>query len=88
MVAVSAGGGFSFALTADGRSLTWGHNQFGQLGNGTMVSSHTPVRVTFPAGLFAIALAAGPTTRQPGHRASWLAGASREPASLPSAARA
>ncbi len=63
VVAVSAGGGFSFALTAAGSILTWGHNQFGQLGNGTMVSSDTPVRVTLPAGLFAIALAAGPTTR-------------------------
>ncbi len=63
VVAVSAGGGFSLALTAAGRILTWGHNQFGQLGNGTMASSDTPVRVTIPAGLFASALAAGPTTR-------------------------
>ncbi len=63
VVAVSAGGGFSLALTAAGRILTWGHNQFGQLGNGTMASSDTPVRVSIPAGLFASALAAGPTTR-------------------------
>jgi len=63
VIAVSAGGGFSLALTQAGRILTWGHNQFGQLGNGTMISSHTPVRVTIPAGLIATALAAGPTTR-------------------------
>jgi alpha-tubulin suppressor-like RCC1 family protein len=63
VVAVSAGGGFSLALTPAGRILTWGHNQFGQLGNGTMVSSDTPVRVTIPAGLIASALAVGPTTR-------------------------
>lgn len=63
VIAVSAGGGFSLALTQAGRVLTWGHNQFGQLGNGTMISSDIPVMVAFPAGLVASALAAGPTTR-------------------------
>jgi alpha-tubulin suppressor-like RCC1 family protein len=63
VVAVSAGGGFSLALTRAGHILAWGHNQFGQLGDGTMVSSDTPVRVAIPAGLVASALAAGPTTR-------------------------
>ncbi len=63
VLAVSAGGGFSLALTRAGRVLTWGHNQFGQLGNGTMISSDIPVVVTIPAGLIASALATGPTTR-------------------------
>ena len=36
---------------------------FGQLGDGRMVSSDTPVRVRIPAGLVAVALAVGPTTR-------------------------
>jgi alpha-tubulin suppressor-like RCC1 family protein len=63
VIAVSAGGGFSLALTPAGGVLTWGHNQFGQLGNGTMISSDIPVMVTFAAGLVASALAAGPTTR-------------------------
>jgi alpha-tubulin suppressor-like RCC1 family protein len=63
VLAVSAGGGFSLALTRAGRVLTWGHNQFGQLGNGTMISSDFPVVVTIPAGLVASALATGPTTR-------------------------
>jgi hypothetical protein len=38
-------------------------NAFGQLGNGTMISSDTPARVKIPAGLIASALAACPTTR-------------------------
>jgi alpha-tubulin suppressor-like RCC1 family protein len=60
---VSAGGGFSLALTEANRILTCGHNQFGHLRNGTVVSSATPVRVRIPAGPFASALAGGPTTR-------------------------
>ena len=63
MLAASAGGGFRLALTPAGRILAWGHNQFGQLGNGTMISTDTPVRVRIPAGLVASALAVGPTTR-------------------------
>ena len=60
---VSAGGGFSIALTSAGRILTWGHNEFGQLGDGSTASSRRPVAVLLPAGMVAIALAAGPTTR-------------------------
>ena len=63
VTAVSAGGGFSIALTSTGRLLTWGHNEFGQLGDGGTASSLRPVTVSLPAGLSALALAAGPTTR-------------------------
>lgn len=60
---VSAGGGFSIALTAAGRLLAWGHNEFGQLGDGGTASSRLPVAVRLPAGMVATALAVGPTTR-------------------------
>jgi len=63
VTAVSAGGGFSVALTSTGRILAWGHNQFGQLGDGRTASSRLPVTVRLPAGLVGLALAAGPTTR-------------------------
>lgn len=63
VIAVSAGGGYSLALTSTGQVLAWGHNEDGQLGDGARISTKTPVRVHLPAGLTAIALAAGPTTR-------------------------
>jgi alpha-tubulin suppressor-like RCC1 family protein len=63
VTAVSAGGGFSLALTSTGQVLAWGHNKFGQLGDGAMVNADVPMGVLLPAGLIAVALAAGPTTR-------------------------
>lgn len=63
VTAVSAGGGFGLALTTAGRVLAWGHNVYGQLGNGTTRSSDLPVLVRLPGSLAAVALAAGPTTR-------------------------
>jgi alpha-tubulin suppressor-like RCC1 family protein len=63
IVKVSAGGGFSLALTSTGQVLAWGHNEFGQLGNGRTNSTDRPVLVRLPAGLVVTALPAGPTTR-------------------------
>jgi alpha-tubulin suppressor-like RCC1 family protein len=63
IAAISAGGGFSLARTSAGQALAWGHNSFGQLGDASTASSDVPVRVRIPAGLVAIAFAAGPTTR-------------------------
>jgi alpha-tubulin suppressor-like RCC1 family protein len=60
--AVSAGGGFSMALTAHGMVLAWGNNSFDQLANGT-ANHDVPVPVQLPAGVRALRLAAGPTTR-------------------------
>ncbi|HEX9625196.1 MAG TPA: hypothetical protein VF979_12520, partial [Streptosporangiaceae bacterium] len=63
VTAVSAGGGFSLALTSTGKVLAWGHNTYGQLGDGSMANATLPKRVRLPAGMVAIGLAAGPTTR-------------------------
>lgn len=35
----------TFVVTSDGSVWGWGDNQFGQLGNGNQVPSHTPVKV-------------------------------------------
>ncbi|MEI6623626.1 MAG: hypothetical protein WCP28_17180 [Actinomycetes bacterium] len=45
---VSAGNATSCAVTITGRGICWGDNQFGQLGNGSTVSSTTPVQVAAP----------------------------------------
>jgi alpha-tubulin suppressor-like RCC1 family protein len=42
---VAAGSGHTLALTADGRLYAWGSNEFGQLGDGTEVSTLLPVAV-------------------------------------------
>lgn len=49
----------SMALTTTGRVLTWGNNDFGELGNGTRTSSSVPVWVKLPAGTKVTAIRAG-----------------------------
>lgn len=44
-IAVAAGDRFSCALTAGGAVSCWGHNEFGQLGDGTWTNRFTPVAV-------------------------------------------
>jgi alpha-tubulin suppressor-like RCC1 family protein len=63
VTAISAGGGFSLALTSSGQELAWGHNTTGQLGDGALVNSDVPVRVLIPAGWLVVKLSTGPTTR-------------------------
>ena len=40
--------GFSLAVGSDGNAYAWGDNRYGQLGDGTTTSRHTPVMVKKP----------------------------------------
>jgi alpha-tubulin suppressor-like RCC1 family protein len=59
VTAVAAGQYHNLAVTSTGALYAWGSNSFGQLGNGTTVSSTVPVQVTLPAGVKATAVGAG-----------------------------
>jgi alpha-tubulin suppressor-like RCC1 family protein len=56
---ITTGGDHSLALDATGRAWGWGHNVYGQLGNGTTRTSSTPLAVHMPSGVAFIAIAAG-----------------------------
>ena len=49
----------SVALKSDGTVWTWGRNGVGQLGDGTTIERHTPVRVLSLSGVTAIAAQSG-----------------------------
>lgn len=49
-VALSTQYNFSLGLTSEGTVYSWGENNFGQLGNGTLTNSHVPVQVMTPTG--------------------------------------
>lgn len=49
-VAVSTQYNFSLGLTSEGTVYSWGENNFGQLGNGTLTNSNVPVQVMTPTG--------------------------------------
>jgi alpha-tubulin suppressor-like RCC1 family protein len=57
--AVSEGSGTSLVLGSNGHVYAWGDNEFGQLGDGSTNDAQTPVQVSLPAGVAAIAVAAG-----------------------------
>ncbi len=57
--AAAAGGDHSLAIGSDGNLYAWGQNGYGQLGDGTLVDSSTPVVVQLPSGVHATAIAAG-----------------------------
>ena len=56
---VRAGCDHTVALTSTGHVLAWGINGSGQLGNGSIASRETPVRVRIPGGTKVIAVRAG-----------------------------
>ena len=59
VVAVSAGGGHSLALTADGSVWSWGDGGFGKLGHGDQQNQLLPKKVEAFAGHRVVAVSAG-----------------------------
>jgi alpha-tubulin suppressor-like RCC1 family protein len=57
--AVASGAGRPQAAAAGGSLRAWGDNKFGQLGNDTVISSDTPVRVQLPPGTRVTSMRAG-----------------------------
>jgi len=50
IIAIAAGGAFSYALTETGTVWAWGNNANGQLGNGTTTNSFIPVQMLKTGG--------------------------------------
>jgi alpha-tubulin suppressor-like RCC1 family protein len=57
--ALAAGDAHSLAIGSDSKLYAWGRNDYGQLGDGTMTESDTPVVVSLPNGATAMTIAAG-----------------------------
>jgi hypothetical protein len=57
--AVASGGDFALALLSNGTVMAWGHNDVGQLGDGTRNSSPTPAAVRNLTGVVAVAATQG-----------------------------
>ncbi len=62
VTAVSAGGATSLAVGSNGSIYSWGDNDFGDLGDGSMTVSSAPVQVSLPGGTTATAVAEGGST--------------------------
>lgn len=60
VIAIAAGGSHSLALRSDGSVLTWGSNDKGQLGDGTLTNRGSPVSVSgLGSGSGVVSIAAG-----------------------------
>jgi alpha-tubulin suppressor-like RCC1 family protein len=77
ITAIRAGCGWSLALTSTGSVLSWGINDLGQLGNGTIGSDtvNLPASVMLPAGVKIKGISAGDATglavTTDGHALGW-----------------
>ena len=54
VVAIAGGGNHSLALKSDGTVYAWGHNNRGQLGDGTTTQRYTPVLLSDLTGVVRI----------------------------------
>jgi alpha-tubulin suppressor-like RCC1 family protein len=68
-ISAASGGGFAIALQADGRIAAWGHNDWGQLGQGDLVDRTTPAllptlanRLVAAGGTFGLSIDASART--------------------------
>ena len=57
-VAISAGWFHVVAIGSDGKLYAWGHNESGELGDGTTTDRNTPEAITLPSGASPTAVAA------------------------------
>jgi alpha-tubulin suppressor-like RCC1 family protein len=57
--AVAAGYESAYAIGSDGNLYAWGDNVYGELGNGTMTDSDTPVVVSLPTGVKPVTISGG-----------------------------
>ena len=57
--AVAGGYQSAYALGSDGKVYAWGDNSYGELGDGSVTSSSTPVPVSLPTGVTATTIAGG-----------------------------
>jgi alpha-tubulin suppressor-like RCC1 family protein len=56
VTAIAAGGDTSLALLSNGTVMSWGANEFGQLGDGSLTQSDVPVAVSGLSGVSSIAV--------------------------------
>jgi alpha-tubulin suppressor-like RCC1 family protein len=69
---VAAGAGFTVALRSNGEVWTWGHNNSGQLGDGTHTDRTTPARNLAGYGITQVSAGAGyALARRPGSVWAW-----------------
>src|SRR5204862_447610 len=60
-VSASAGGGHTCGITTGGATYCWGHNAFGELGDGTTIDQASPVAVAGGASFAAVSAGGGHT---------------------------
>src|SRR5271169_6231909 len=59
ITAIAYGSAGGYAIGSDGHLYSWGHNNLGQIGDGTATNRRTPVLVTLAAGVSPTAISGG-----------------------------